>query len=94
MVVLIHQFDHFLPRDEFGVTGSSVVLARGDLFPALPRECGVFHRIAGGIPEELASGVEFLFLPCRVDVVEKRLAQPKIDLHRFRLVGSVCGIRS
>jgi hypothetical protein len=52
----------------------------------------VFHRIAGGIPEELASGIESFLFPRRVDVVEKRLTEPKIDLYGFRIVGAVCGI--
>ena len=86
MIVLIHHLDDFCTRDEFGITGSEVVLTRRDLFPSFPREGRMFHRVAGSMAEEFASGVETLLFPCRVDVVEKRLAQPEIDLYRFRLV--------
>ncbi len=87
MVVAVHQFDDFLAGDEFGITGSQFVLARRDLLPAVTRERGVFHRVAGGIPEKLASGVEALLLPCRVDIVEKRLTKPGFVLLLIYHVG-------
>ena len=52
----------------------------------------MFHCIPGGVPEKLASRVEALILPGGVDVLEKRLTEPEIDLDHLRIIIAVRGV--
>ena len=80
----VGQLRDLFPRDEFVGVGPELVVARRDMSPSLPREVGVFDGVSDRVPKELAPGVEPLFLPRRVDVVEERLPETEVDLHRLR----------
>lgn len=68
------------------------MFAGRNLLPALAGKFGMLHRVTRRIAQELAAGVEALFLPCRVYIVEKRSCEPEVDLDCLRVVTAAGGI--
>lgn len=87
--IFVHHLDDLVARYEFSITGSQFVFAGRNLLPAFARERRMFHRIPSSISEKLASRVEALFVPRRIDVFEKRFTESEIDLDHFRAVIAV-----
>ena len=53
----------------------------------------MFHCVPGSVAEELTPGIEPLFLPRCVDVLEERLTEPEVDLDHLGAIVAACGIR-
>jgi len=69
---------------EIGITCSEIVFARSDLLAAFTGEIGMLDCITGCVTEKFTPGIEALFLPRCIDIIEERLGKSNIDLHRLR----------